>query len=193
MAGILLLSHFRILKPLPQFSSKIPGIARRSLDGSNSGEQLLFDPCIVSRIRGYFCVCLVESFILVPSICRSDQRFVVNGEFVLSSGILSSPVSHPPLVCKGFFIYLTPLPRVAPPSVLSSISYLSGGAHSPSSPRTQPPGGGGRLAPRPCPAPTPARTAADPPPSSLRSPFPLPFLAMVRGEVEGGTRGLFCE
>jgi hypothetical protein len=114
MAGILLLSHFRILKPLPQFSSKIPGIARRSLDGSNSGEQLLFDPCIVSRIRGYFCVCLVESFVLVPSICRPDRRFVVNGEFVPSSGISSSPVSHPPLVCKVFLIYLTPPPPRSP-------------------------------------------------------------------------------
>jgi hypothetical protein len=86
MAGILSSISFQISKPLPQFRSETPGIARRSSEWFQLQWQLrrqlrrafTFDPCVIGRIWGYRCVHLVESFVLMLLICRSDRRFVVN-------------------------------------------------------------------------------------------------------------------
>ena len=98
MAGILSSISFHNSKPHPQIRSETPKIVRRSLKVVPTRRQLrrafTFDPCIFGGIRGYRYVCLVESFVSVPSICRSDQRFIPNRRFCarLRRGS-SSPVS----------------------------------------------------------------------------------------------------
>jgi hypothetical protein len=78
MTGILSGSPFWILKPRPRSRSETPGIARRSSGRFQLQRAITFDPCVVGGIRGYRCVRLVESIVLVPSIHRSTRRFVLS-------------------------------------------------------------------------------------------------------------------
>jgi hypothetical protein len=86
MAGILSSSPYRILKPLSQFRSEISGIACRSSGRFQLRQAITFYPSIVSRIRGHRCVRLVKSLVPVPSIRRSDRRFIPINVFLLGSG-----------------------------------------------------------------------------------------------------------
>jgi hypothetical protein len=66
--GILSSSPFQNSKTHPQIRSETPGIARRSLERFQLRRAITFDPCIVSGIRGYRCIRLIESFVSVPLI-----------------------------------------------------------------------------------------------------------------------------
>jgi hypothetical protein len=111
---------------------------------------ITFDPCVVSGIRGYRCICLVERFVPVPSIHRSNRRFIPNRRFCarLQRGS-SSPVSLHHYCTKGFLVFLRfpsvkslplPPPAVAPLPLPAPLAWLP------------PPGGGRRPAhsPRAC-------------------------------------------
>jgi hypothetical protein len=82
MDGTLSSSPFQILKPFPQIRSTIPGIARRSSGRFQLRRQLqrviTFNPCVISEIREYRCVRLIEGFLSVLSIHLSDLRSTVN-------------------------------------------------------------------------------------------------------------------
>jgi hypothetical protein len=176
MAGNLSSSPFKILKPIPKFRSETPGIARRSSGWFQLRRQLrqaiTFNPCVVGGIRGCRCVCLVESFVLVLSIRRSDLRFVVNRQIFpwLWRGS-SSPVGPPPLICKGFFVSLSP----AQPFPLFSLPspFLVAAPPFPSPPCVLGPRPGGDSGSAPLPP------VCD----------PLPFHAMVR-EEDGGRNNM---
>jgi hypothetical protein len=82
MAGTLSSSHFQILKPFPPIRSTNPRIARRSSRGFHLERQLrraiTFNSCVVGGIRGYRYIRIIESFVPMPSIRRSDCTFVAN-------------------------------------------------------------------------------------------------------------------
>jgi hypothetical protein len=66
----------------PRFDPQFPKIARRSSGRYQLRRQLrraiTFNRCVVGKIREHRCICLVESFVLVLSIRRSDLQFTVN-------------------------------------------------------------------------------------------------------------------
>jgi hypothetical protein len=78
MTGILSSSPFWILKPRQQSRSETLGIARQSSRRFQLQRAITFNPCVVGEIRGYRCVRLVESIVSVPSIRRSNRRFVLS-------------------------------------------------------------------------------------------------------------------
>jgi hypothetical protein len=134
MAGILSSSPFQNSKPHPQIRSETPGIARRSSGQFQLQRQLrraiTFDHCVVGGIQGHHCVRLIEIFVPVPLICRSDQRFVPNRQYCARLRRTSfSPVSlhHLLALCSSFCS-----PPRSPPSLSPS-----GGGHPP--PLTPPP------------------------------------------------------
>jgi hypothetical protein len=85
MAGIFSSSPFQNSKPHPQIHSETLGIAPRSSGRFQLRRAITFDLCVISGIRGYRYVRLIESFILVPSIHLSDQQFVLNRRILLGS------------------------------------------------------------------------------------------------------------
>jgi hypothetical protein len=123
MAGTLSSNPFQILKTLPQIRSTIPGIVRGSSRRLQLRRAITFNTCVVGEIREYHYVCLVESFVSVLSIRRSDHRFAAIQKF--SSRLHrtpSSPVSLPPFLYMEFLHfspYAQPLslsPGAPPPS-----------------------------------------------------------------------------
>jgi hypothetical protein len=100
MAGIFSSSPFQNSKPHPQIRSETPRIARRS-----SGRAIVFDPCVISGIRGYLYIRLVEIFVPVPSIRRSDHGSSPIDEFVLGSDEVVFSGQPPPLLHLGFLCF----------------------------------------------------------------------------------------
>jgi hypothetical protein len=93
---------FQTIKQFPETHSSSPGIARWSLRRLELQRAITFNLCVVGKIRGYRCVCLVEGFVVVLSICQSDLRNFVN-RWILSwlrQGS-SSPVSFSIVVQKS--------------------------------------------------------------------------------------------
>jgi hypothetical protein len=78
MAGTLSSSPLQISKPFPQIRFTIPGIAYRSSGQFQLRRAINFNSCVVGEIREYHCVRLVEGFVLVLLISRSDLRFAIN-------------------------------------------------------------------------------------------------------------------
>jgi hypothetical protein len=82
MSGIISSSPFQNTKRFLQIQSLTPGIARRSSVRFQLQRQLQRaitpNPCIVCRIRGYRCVCLVEDFVAACSVRRLDPRISGN-------------------------------------------------------------------------------------------------------------------
>jgi hypothetical protein len=124
MAGILSSSPFQNSKPHPQIRSETPGIARRSSGQFQLQRQLrraiTFDQCVVGGIQGHHCVRLIEIFVPVPLICRSDQRFVPNRQYCARLRRTSfSPVSlhHLLALCSSFSSPPRSLPLSLPQAV----------------------------------------------------------------------------
>jgi hypothetical protein len=138
MAGILSSRPFWILKPHPQSRSETPGIARRSSEQFQLWRVITIDPCVAGEIRGYRCVRLVEGFISVHLIRRSERWFTVNRRF--SSRLQRGRLlrwARPPLLPMKFFIFVFLAQPLSPPSlfpmaVLSSVPFPPGTACSPS-------------------------------------------------------------
>jgi hypothetical protein len=97
-------------------------------------QAITFDLCVVSGIRGYRCICLIERFVPVPSIRRSNRRFIPNRRFCarLRRGS-SSPMSLHHYCTKGFLVFLRfssvqslplPPPAVAPLPLPSTLAWL---------------------------------------------------------------------
>jgi hypothetical protein len=165
----------------------------RSLGRLHLRGEITFDPCVISGIRGYHYVCLIESFVLVPSIRRSDQRFVPNRHFSsrLQWGFLLW-WAHPPLLHLEFFISLILITTAPPPP----FPLLPRRQRAPLSlPRSAFPGGGTRLRARPPARLPPSRRGGGSarPPCGLPSPFPSPSLPWWDKRMEGGRRWRFCE
>jgi hypothetical protein len=110
MPGFSSSSMFQSTKPFSQIQFPAPGIVRRSSERFQFRRSITPNPCIVSGIRGYRCVHLVEGFVAVHLIHRSDLRISVNRRFpprlqrgsssfssfwLCSGSTLSSPLSPP--------------------------------------------------------------------------------------------------
>jgi hypothetical protein len=164
MSGFISSSPFQNTKRFLQIQSLAPGIARRSSGRFQLWRQLrrAITPtlCIISQIRGYRCVRLVEGFVAARSVRRLNTR--ISGNRRISSRLRrgsSSPVRTSIVVprvssCSSFFrprrASLT-LPSPSPAATpLPPPFPLLGGAPFPL------PGGGRRWRPRSR-APTPAR------------------------------------
>jgi hypothetical protein len=175
MTGILSSSPFRNSKPHPQASPKLPELLAEVRDGSNSAWAIAFDPCVVVGIRGHRCVCLAKSFVLVPSIHRSDRRFILNRRICarLWRGRLlqwASTIVAPRV--SSCFLFSRPC-RAPSPFSHYSLAAAPLPSLSPCPARPLPlPGGGGRHARL-------SRTRARPPPPPPRTRRPL--LSKVRG------------
>jgi hypothetical protein len=104
---------FQISKSFPQIRSTCPGIAHRSSGRFQLQRQfrraINSNPCVIGEIREYHCIRLIERFVLVLLIRRSDHRFVANRQF--SSRLQRTPPSpvdggarppsHPPRAPRG--------------------------------------------------------------------------------------------
>jgi hypothetical protein len=210
MDGTLSSNPFKILKLFLQFRSTISRFAHRSSGRFQLEWQLrcaiTFNPCVIGEIWEYRCVRLVESFIPVLLIHRSDCRFAANRRF--SSRLKrtkSSPVSFPPLLSMEFLLFFV-LVRTTPPSLLS----FSFPVVSPPPRRWSPNPLGSSTVPFPravvprsstCAPRTPATAPAPPmrsagarPPCGCPS-FPPPLCPChgERKEMEGGRRWFFWE
>jgi hypothetical protein len=113
------------LSPSPFQVSKPPGIARQSSGWFQLRRQLqrviTFNPCVVSEIREYRCVCLVEGFVPVLLIHLSDLWSTVNRQIShrLRRGP-SSPVSKLHCFFSPFFDLFTV--KSQPPSLSPSLN-----------------------------------------------------------------------
>jgi hypothetical protein len=156
MAGILSSSPFRNSKPHPQIWSETLGIARRSSGRFQLRRAITFDSCVVDGIRGYCCVRLVESFILVSSIHRSDPQFDLNRRICAQlRRTSSSPMInlHCWMLFFGFVFPAQPLSLPSPCFPLAAV--LPPPSIPPSPPSRRQPAG----------LPPPSRHAQPPPPS----------------------------
>jgi hypothetical protein len=98
MSDFISSSPFQNTKRFLQIRSLAPGIARQSSERFQLRRQLRRaitpNSCIVCRIRGYRCVCLVEGFVVACSVHGLDPRISSNRQ--ISSRLRrgsSSPVS----------------------------------------------------------------------------------------------------
>jgi hypothetical protein len=112
MADFSSLSSFWTIRRFSQIHSPSLGIARRSSERFQLRWQLqraiTSNSCIISGIRGYCYVRLVESFVSVLSIHRSDRRFVLNRRFSqLRWGFLLR-WARPPSLPMEFFVFVFP-------------------------------------------------------------------------------------
>jgi hypothetical protein len=78
MSGFISSNPFQSTKRFLQIQSLAPGIARRSSGRFQLRRGITPNLCIVSRIRGYRCVCLVEGFVAAHSVRRLDPRISDN-------------------------------------------------------------------------------------------------------------------
>jgi hypothetical protein len=74
MVGVLSSSPFRISDPFRESRTTAPSVPRRSSGRFQLQRAITFNSGVVGEIRGYRCVCIVEGFILVLSVRRSDLR-----------------------------------------------------------------------------------------------------------------------
>jgi hypothetical protein len=75
------LSTFQSMKPFSHIQFPAPGIARRSSEWFQLQRAITPNPCIICGICGHHCICLVEGFVSVRSVRRSDPRISVNRLF----------------------------------------------------------------------------------------------------------------
>jgi hypothetical protein len=127
MSGFISSNPFQSTKRFLQIQSLAPGIARRSSGRFQLRRGITPNLCIVSRIRGYRCVCLVEGFVAAHSVRRLDPRISDNRR--ISSRLRqgsSSPVRTSIVVprvsscssfsrpCKASLTLPSPSPAAAP-------------------------------------------------------------------------------
>jgi hypothetical protein len=204
MSGFISSSPFQNMKRFLQIQSLAPGIARRSSGRFQLRRQLRRaitpNPCIVCRIRGYRCVCLVEGFVAAHSVRRLDPR--ISGNRRISSRLRrgsSSPVRTSIVVprvfsCSSFsrprrasLTLPSPSPAMAPPLHFPSLAaprsptpaaatVAGGGARVPVLPRPRAPPW--RLWPCPARPVRPRLLPAGPVSSSPAQPPPLPLLSL---------------
>jgi hypothetical protein len=97
MVGTLSLSLLQMSKLFSQIRSQFPELLAEVRGGSNSNDnstkQITFNLCIAGEIREYRCIRLVESFVPVLLIRRSDLRFTVNRQISSRRGRNSSPLT----------------------------------------------------------------------------------------------------